>query len=69
MWRKWFKIFGAKVVQTMDMDGDVRYRFAYKNEFGGFKARRIWGWAKLNDDGTCSLLNGNSCYVKRWTYV
>ena len=67
MWRKLFKRFGARVVVTTDHDGEMRWRFAFKNPRGGYRARSICGWVDLNEDGTCNTA-GNS-YVERWQAV
>ncbi len=63
-WRKLFKIFGARVAVTRDFDGDIRYRFIYKDPFGGLRCRKVYGFIHLNDDGTCS--NG---YVEKWKEI
>jgi hypothetical protein len=67
MWRKIFKLFGARVCATEDHDGEVRYRFVRSSPFGKKVCRPIGisGWVTLNEDGTCS---GKS-YVKRWKEV
>ncbi|NYV67618.1 hypothetical protein HYI36_20270 [Bacillus sp. Gen3] len=59
MWRKLFKPFGARVVVTVDFDGEVRYRFATFTPDGvivrGIGIRRI---LKLNGSG--------SGYISKW---
>ena len=67
MWRKLFKVFGAKVVVTTDYDGEMRWRFAFKDPRGGYRARAIIGWVVLNEDGTCTT--EAHLYVKRWQAV
>lgn len=66
MWRRLFRIFGAKIVATEDCDGEVRIRFVYSTPYGP-KCRAICYsdglCVTLNSDGTCS---GKS-YVERWS--
>jgi hypothetical protein len=68
MWRKLFKIFGAKVVATQDHDGAIRYRFASKDSWGDLRCSAIIDFDNsvvLNKDGSCS---GKS-YVTKWMEV
>ena len=67
MWRKLFKPFGARVVVTTDHDGEMRWRFAFKDPRGGYRCRAISGWVRLLDDGTVKTL-GHS-YVVEWQKV
>jgi len=70
MWRKLFKVFGAKVVETTDyafgVCGDKRYRFA-RTVDGKMYCSGILGGNEilLNDDGTCSGLS----YVNSWKLI
>lgn len=65
MWRKLFKIFGARVCATQDFDGEVRYRFIKWSVFGERRCRAIVGWVTLNGNGTCS---GKS-YIRTWKEI
>lgn len=65
MWRILLKVFGFKVVETTDFDGEVRYRIAFKyGEKGLFQAKSIYGPMLLLPDGTTS-----KTYVKKWKFV
>jgi hypothetical protein len=61
MWRLFFKRFGAKIVVTSDFDGEMRWRFAFRDPRGGYMSKSILGWVHLNDDGTC-----HHSYVTKW---
>jgi len=62
MWRLIFKrLLGARVVTTIDHDGEIRWRFAYRNG-DKFYARGIMGWIELKSDGTCA----GKIYIEEW---
>jgi hypothetical protein len=63
MWRKFLKIFGKRVVMTVDFDGEVRYCFAKETPLG-LVASKIDGKILLNSDGTVS-----DSYVKKWVEI
>lgn len=63
MWRKLFKIFGARVVVTVDFDGEIRYRFAQFTS-GGIVVTQIANKVMLPLDGKCTLKPG--VYIKEW---
>lgn len=65
MWRRLFKIFGAKVVITTDMGGEERVRFAFKHPNGGYRCRKIHGFLRMKEDGTFY----KDCYVDSWEWV
>lgn len=66
MWRKLFKIFGARVVATQDFDGAIRYRFIKKTPFGIRCNSMLRDCSViLNEDGSCS---GKS-YVHYWKEI
>ena len=68
MWRKTFKcLFGVKVIVTTDMDGDMRWRFRFRDPHGGYRVRAIMGWIKLEDDGTCHT--PTHFYVTKWQLI
>lgn len=65
MWRKIFKIFGARVVMTIDMDGEIRFRFATETP-AGLTCRSIYERNVIcNADGSTSGCG----YVRRWYEV
>ena len=67
MWRKLFKIFGAKVVVTTDFDGETRWRFVFKDSKGDYRVRGIACWVRLLEDGTVERWpHGGSHYVRKW---
>lgn len=59
MWRKLFKCFGARVVMTIDDDGEVRIRFGNFTERGMIVSKR-YGKIILPLDG------GGNGYIKEW---
>jgi len=65
MWRVLFKVFGARVVMTADIDGEIRYRFAIMTPFG-LMCRSIMNRDVIcNEDGSTSGCG----YVSRWREV
>jgi hypothetical protein len=66
MWRKFFKIFGFRVCQLQDFDGEVRTRFIRKDAFG--LSCRLWFCLerlRLNHDGTVTGIS----WVERWKEI
>lgn len=62
MWRLIFKhLFKATVVVTTDYNGEMRWRFAFRDPRGGYRCKAIYRWIRLYEDGTCDL------YVESWT--
>lgn len=53
---------GWWLVDTIDMDGEVRLRRLYLDADGRWCCRRISGWCYLNPDGTVT----DGAYVERW---
>jgi len=61
------KLFNAKVITTTDHDKEIRWRFAFKDPLGGYRARAIMGWVELREDGACDTKNHT--YVEKWRAV
>lgn len=66
MWRLLFRPFGMVVVVTTDHDGELRWRFAFRDPRGGMMARAIVGWVHLNEDGTVNTPSRS--YVVKWCF-
>jgi hypothetical protein len=59
MWRKWFKPLGARVIATVDIGGEIRFRFAKFTKYGVI-CEKIYGKILLPLDGS-----GNG-YIAKW---
>ncbi|MDR6779497.1 MULTISPECIES: hypothetical protein [Paenibacillus] len=64
MWRKMFKFFGAKVIYTVDYDGEVRIRFANKLSYDRWTCYELDKKVVLFKDGSSS-----GKYIKNWGYL
>jgi hypothetical protein len=64
MWRKLFKIFGAKVVILYHHDGDIHLRFAKSIGDGRYICTVICDKAILFPDGTVT-----KSYINKWEEI
>ena len=66
MWRI-LLAFLFPIVATTDYDGEIRWRFVFRDPRGGYMCRAIMGWVHMNEDGMITT-PGHS-YCEKWVWV